>query len=280
MSNVVTRTRKRDVHERRVVREPICIEVPLTPLEREFYDKVTAIVRKFCQKRAVSEGFLLSTPQRQMSSCMPAALRVWQKRGYTAREYGIEDYDYMDTEEVFDERPLVGALAAEAGRLGSPKDLELHDSKYHALVECLLQILKANRSEKVILFSYFKATLAYLEERLSSEGISTVVLSGDSGHEKGRILDEFESAAGPNVLLSSEIGSEGIDLQFSRVVINYDLPWNPMRVEQRIGRVDRIGQRAEKVRIINLIYDETIDSRIYGRLFEVAPVGWTVWRRK
>ncbi|HOX41343.1 MAG TPA: helicase-related protein, partial [bacterium] len=68
------------------------------------------------------------------------------------------------------------------------------------------------------------------------------------------------------VLLSTEVGSEGIDLQFCSTLINYDLPWNPMKVEQRIGRIDRIGQEAEKINIINLFYEDTIDARIYDRL--------------
>ena len=72
----------------------------------------------------------------------------------------------------------------------------------------------------------------------------------------------------PSVLLSSEVGGEGVDLQFSWVVINYDLPWNPMRVEQRIGRVDRLGQQKEKVLIWNLFYADTVDARIYECLYD------------
>jgi superfamily II DNA/RNA helicase len=68
------------------------------------------------------------------------------------------------------------------------------------------------------------------------------------------------------VLLTAEVGSEGVDLQFSRVLINYDLPWNPMKIEQRIGRIDRIGQEAEKIFIWNLGYADTIDERTYARL--------------
>ncbi len=68
-----------------------------------------------------------------------------------------------------------------------------------------------------------------------------------------------------SVLLSSEVASEGVDLQFARVLVNYDLPWNPMRVEQRIGRLDRLGQRAEKISIINLFVESTIEERILDR---------------
>jgi hypothetical protein len=79
-------------------------------------------------------------------------------------------------------------------------------------------------------------------------------------------LDRFKDPLGPRVLLSSEVGSEGIDLQFCRVVVNYDLPWNPMRVEQRIGRIDRVGQQAQRLSIVNFKIRDTIEERLYDRL--------------
>jgi SNF2 family DNA or RNA helicase len=87
---------------------------------------------------------------------------------------------------------------------------------------------------------------------------------GDMGDTKQAVLQEFEQEGGPSVLLSSEVGSEGIDLQFCRFLINYDLPWNPMRVEQRIGRLDRLGQKAERISIINFSMADTVEERILG----------------
>ena len=84
---------------------------------------------------------------------------------------------------------------------------------------------------------------------------------------KDDIIEEFKSASGPDILLSSEIAAEGVDLQFSRFLINYDLPWNPMKIEQRIGRIDRIGQTADKITIWNLVYRDTIDELILERLY-------------
>src|SRR3546814_7226437 len=69
------------------------------------------------------------------------------------------------------------------------------------------------------------------------------------------------------ILLTSEVGGEGLDLQFCRILINWDLPWNPMKVEQRIGRIDRIGQRSPSIDIINLIAAETIEEQVYDRLY-------------
>ena len=85
---------------------------------------------------------------------------------------------------------------------------------------------------------------------------------------KDDAVRHFEEDPSIRVLISSEVASEGVDLQFCRMLINYDLPWNPMKVEQRIGRIDRIGQKAEKITVWNLFYANTVDARIYRRLHE------------
>ena len=100
-----------------------------------------------------------------------------------------------------------------------------------------------------MLFSSFRHTLKYLAERLRKDGVSCALLLGGADDLQD-VLDRFEEPSGPSVLLSSEVGSEGIDLQFAWVLVNYDLPWNPMRVEQRIGRLDRLGQESAKVAIL------------------------------
>ena len=126
---------------------------------------------------------------------------------------------------------------------------------------------------KIIVFSSFKPTLHYLQGRLLEKGIGAELLHGSVTRPRAEILARFKSDDDVRVLLSSEVGSEGVDLQFSSIVVNYDLPWNPMRLEQRIGRVDRLGQTKDKVTILNLIYDDTIDKRIYDRLYERLDIG-------
>ena len=79
------------------------------------------------------------------------------------------------------------------------------------------------------------------------------------------VLDEFKNNPNAHILLSSEVGSEGLDMQFCNSMVNYDLPWNPMRIEQRIGRIDRRGQKSPTVKIYNMITDNTIDAVIYNR---------------
>ena len=260
LGHAIARTRKRDVEERRVIRHVKALLVPLTRVEREFYDAVTEAVREYSIAHDAHEGFLQVTPQRQMSSSMPAALRFWLQGG---------TLDGEDPDE--DERPLRSELAARASEFANLQELWLNDSKYERFRLSLQSLLEDNRDEKIVVFSYFRATLQYLCERLAQDGIRSIALHGGVGDKDGAVL-EFRESGGHRVLLSSEVGSEGIDLQFARIVINYDLPWNPMRVEQRIGRIDRLGQQAEKIHVLNLVYAETIDARIYERLFRRLEV--------
>ena len=266
LGHAITRTRKRDVQEWRVIREPRAEFIDMTEMERKFYDFVTNIVIDYSRDRDINEAFLLVTPQRQMASCMPAALKSWQER-----RTDIPEDELSWTEEDDRRREHLGPLTeklVEWSDQFDPNELEESDSKYTRLRDMLQGFFKGNPKAKVIVFSTFRGTLAYLKQRLVKDGISSIVLQGGGSRTKDDIIQEFRSPEGPSILLSSEVGGEGVDLQFSWFVINYDLPWNPMRVEQRIGRVDRLGQESEKVLIRNLFYDDTVDARIYTRLYD------------
>jgi len=263
----VTRTRRRDVKEWRAVREARTLAVEMDPLEEKFYGTVTETVREYCAGSGQNEGFLLVMPQRQMSSCMAAALWYWSQDDPHLREELYEDLGLeLPEAEPTTLGPLISELRRRTSALGNLAELSRHDTKYARLRDDLRIFLAAHPREKVVLFSSFRHTLRYLAERLRKEGIHcSLLLGGDA--DKQRTLDEFADPRGPSVLLSSEVGSEGIDLQFAWVLVNYDLPWNPMRVEQRIGRLDRLGQESDKVVIWNLVHANTIDERIYQRLF-------------
>ena len=274
LGHAVTRTRKRDVEAKRVLRDVTPLDVPLHPVEKDFYEKVTDAVREHCMRHDAHEGFLSVTPQRQMSSSMPAALRHWLHDGIAdAQENGADpDLEMLASAATADDESLRQELARRAPHLGDLQALRTNDTKYRCLRDRLTLLFRRRESDraegnKVIVFSYFRATLEYLRERLHDDGIRAAVLHGGK-QNKDEIVLEFRSSPEIDVLLSSEVGSEGIDLQFARIVINYDLPWNPMRVEQRIGRIDRLGQRAEKIHVLNLFYQDTIDARIYECLFE------------
>lgn len=273
LAKVITRTLKRDVQELRVQRMPVPIRVKMSPVERSFYDAITDEVRDYCEALDIASGFMLTIPQRQMSSCMAAACRGWMDKVSTSTEEEFEEIAY----ESFGEDELSHAnstklgtlltkLVAIASRTGDFEAICEADSKYAAFHRNLRLYWEQNPGKKVVLFSFYRNTLRYLEDRLRQEGISSVVVYG--GMDKHAALARFEDSNGPNILLSSEVASEGVDLQFSSLLINYDLPWNPMRIEQRIGRIDRIGQEAEQILIWNFVYEDSIDERVYDRLLE------------
>lgn len=263
LGHTVTRTRKREVKEWSVIREPIDEAITMSPVEREFYTAVTDIVHEYSLEHDINAPFLLATPQRLITSSMPAALHSWQKRMMEQ-----DPFEESGDEKKIELGPLTECLSSLSHDLASVKTLTAYDSKYKRLVEILTDYFKEHPNEKVVLFTSFRATIAYLFDRLTKDGITSISLMGGGKVSKDEIIKQFATPDGPQVLLSSEVGGEGIDLQFCRVIVNYDMPWNPMRVEQRIGRIDRLGQKAPKITIWNLYYEETIDARIYERLYK------------
>lgn len=273
LSKLVTRTLKREVQENRVLRIPFDLRAKLSDIESKFYHQVTQRVRDYCEDNGLLTGFILTTPQRQMSSCMPAACRAWQQRLAQQKDFEPDEglSELLEDEEAAANPPpalgtLVSQLVQIAQQVGDFEQLRLHDSKYRLLKQQLRKYFNEYPDKKVVLFSFFRHTLQYLAERLVEDGFTCVVMQG--GSNKQDILKSFESESGPQILLSSEVGSEGIDLQFSSLLINYDLPWNPMRIEQRIGRIDRLGQQADRILIWNMMHRGTIDERIYDRLLD------------
>ena len=122
----------------------------------------------------------------------------------------------------------------------------------------------------MILFSSFRHTLRYLYNNLRSDDFRVGLIHGGTPDEervemRRRFENPLQDSDTIDVLLFSEIGCEGLDYQFCDCIVNYDLPWNPMRVEQRIGRIDRVGQKSETVAIANLITPGTVDADIYER---------------
>lgn len=268
LGHTVTRTRKKDVLGNRVIRDIHAQDIPTTEHERSFYEIVSNAIIRYASNVSINEQFLLSTPQRQMSSCMPAALDTWQK----IQEKDIldnEDEDYTDDDKYIKVGPLTQQIVLECKRQNLDlQKLKINDSKYTKLISILKDYLEKDTGRKVIIFSTFKATLKYLSERLSQDGIINDVLTSGIKDSKDEVISRFRESTNIRVLLSSEVGSEGVDLQFCCFVINYDLPWNPMRIEQRIGRLDRIGQKSERIIVWNMFYGETIDSRIYNKLYK------------
>lgn len=266
LGQVVVRTRKRDVFENRVERKAAKRSAPMSPPEEILYTAVSEAITDYASKNRGVEGFLLAMPQRQMASCMYAAAKRWLSPELHADDDEETAYEALDSLEAPGNSPVASYVARRVAGKIDLDALRTQDSKFEVLLELLRQHQRDYTEEKVLVFSYFRGTLDYLRERLGAEGIPALVVKG--GDDKQALIEEFERSPRYRVLLSSEVAAEGVDLQFMRVIINYDLPWNPMKVEQRIGRIDRIGQKADAISIFNLVYKNTIDERILVRLFE------------
>jgi hypothetical protein len=204
--------------------------------------------------------------QLRAASCLPAiAQEIRDGRFGDAEELfgeALGDDIYYDFED--DENEDINTVQGLEDLLSY--DFEGNDSKYKELKSMLE---KTYPDEKILIFAYYRPTLEYLRRRLSADGMSvTVIHGGKTLEERWKEIERFKDPRGPQIMLSSEVGSEGIDLQFCRVMANYDLPWNPMRVEQRIGRIDRVGQQAKKLAIVNFKVKDTIEERLYDRLHE------------
>ncbi|MHA1672852.1 MAG: DEAD/DEAH box helicase [Promethearchaeota archaeon] len=140
------------------------------------------------------------------------------------------------------------------------------DSKVTELQRIITDILKQNPKEKIIIFTQFKATLFYLSSLFQESGLIIAHFHGNLDEkEKNREVQKFKGHA--QILLSTEIGGEGRNFQFCHIVVNYDLPWNPMRLEQRIGRLDRIGQTKDII-IFNFYIAGTVESSIVNAIID------------
>jgi SNF2 family DNA or RNA helicase len=267
---VFTRTRKRDVQDTRSQREATPFSIQMTETEKALYESVTNAVLEYASINDLKTGFLTNSPQQQMCSSFAAAVHWWRLKDAEYQSELIEQLDevqsveseQVDTKKI---RPLFEHISQSVFKMGDLSDLEKNDSKYNKLRNELKSYWNRNSGKKIILFSFFKATLRYLKRRLEKDGVLSELLYG--GINKDIALENFEKSSEVNLLLASEVASEGVDLQFSSLVINYDLPWNPMRVEQRIGRIDRIGQQEKKILIWNFFYKDSIDDRIYMKLY-------------
>ncbi|MBO5658665.1 MAG: DEAD/DEAH box helicase family protein [Duodenibacillus sp.] len=266
LSQIMTRTLKRHVLEQRVVRDPRTVLVSMSKVEQDYYDLVTNTIRRHAAKYETPTGFMESMAQRQMTSCMSSSYKRWTEEESQPDIEEAERIEYQD--ELDDKTTLIDMLSGELADFTDGEDLERVDSKFATLREFLSKYETDTGDKRVLLFSFFKGTLRYLERRLSACGMRVRRVDGDLPREER--LDRIESfkRGDFDILLSSEVASEGLDLQFVSCLVNYDLPWNPARIEQRIGRIDRIGQKADKITIVNFVYANTVESRIHERLLE------------
>lgn len=262
LSFIINRTKKKDVGKS-IPRNAKSVIVGLTDEEQEYYDAVIDLVMFLNPKSP--KGFITIMPERMASSSMIASLESFKYMKKTGK-LPINDIDemeeyYIDMDVEEEAMKYLDVIIIKGDAIGK------EDTKFIKFEE-ILKDIKIQKIRQLIVFSFFKKTLDYLEKKLLNLGYSVGKIHGDfSVEERFFKINEFRNGSF-DILLSSEVGSEGLDMQFCNVVVNYDLPWNPMRVEQRIGRIDRIGQKFDKLHIFNLCIKGSIEDRIYNRLYE------------
>ena len=262
LSPYMTRTLRSEVDEHRPTREAATRIVTFTAEEEAFYNEVYRITLERSLAQGTPPGFATQMPERRTASCVPAVASEIMRRVN-------EDEDY-EHEAGFTDSEIKALAPLAQATLGSG------DRKFEALLEMLDQAFEELNTDRVMIFSTFRGTLRYLAEKLQEKGYSLELMYGPTpardedcrGGEKSRekIAAEFRQGKF-QILLASEVAGEGLDFEHCHVLINYDLPWNPMRVEQRIGRCDRIGQKSDKVHVRSLASEGTIESRILSRLY-------------
>lgn len=265
LSTVFTRTRKREIADA-AVRAPFSILVELTDAERAFYEGVLLNAREEALRSGWGPGFATVMKERQAASCLVAMREVFEeahsRRTPATLAVDRSPFDLHGADED-DRAPTSEELLALSRRIGST------DSKFEVFNRTLHGALAADPTSKALVFSFFRRTLEYLRRRLGQEGAKVEMIHGGiSVGERRRIIERFRTDPDLRVLLSSEVGAEGLDFEFCDVLVNYDLPWNPMQVEQRIGRLDRFGQKHPRIRIYNLFLADTVETRIFQRLYE------------
>ena len=253
LQRVMIRTRRVDTDITFAPRRVETLWVGQTADERKLYQQVSDFVAESVRADEHGPGrkhyFTLVVLQKEMGSSWPAAQSTLERLA--------QNPDGLDPKRL-------RMLAARAAVVGEQQ----------SKVKSLIKRIQSLQPSKCIVFTQFRATQDSIVAALRETGIEPAIFHGELGwREKEDALDRFRAAS--PVLVSTEAGGEGRNLQFCQIVINFDLPWNPMRVEQRIGRVHRLGQE-HPVRVINLVARGTIESYVLEildrkiRMFELV----------
>ena len=260
-------------------------------LQRELYEMVSSYVAKTYNKALRNRKknmcliFLLIIMQRMVTSSTAAIRQSLERRLSVLKEQRTcvgnlkeEDLDELNIEDGVEE--AIEAISLDMDleieelqqivSLAKQAQFQNRDAKVEPLIMEIDAILSADRSQKIIIFTEFVATQNYLQELLVNIGYSVTILNGGmSIDERNAAMQEFKTST--SIFISTDAGGEGLNLQFANIIINYDLPWNPMKIEQRCGRVDRIGQQRD-VHIYNFIVGETVENRVREVLEEKLSV--------
>lgn len=268
-SHLINRTRRRDIGEF-TTRKPETISIDFTEQQKELHDSLLDIIAEVftaCHGQQ-NVKFMMTTVRRQAASCL-YGLAPLLKDMLNGKVNALEVLESSDSEDEAD-LSFIGTVRAEVERIIQLADnLHPDDPKVEEFINVIANKSRMDNNKSLV-FSTFRHTLAYLAIHTEKTGLRYGVVHGDiPDDERSDLRRRFalpkDAPEALDVLLSSEVGCEGLDFQFCDLLINYDLPWNPMRVEQRIGRLDRYGQKSETIAIYNLITPGTVDADIYER---------------
>ncbi|MGE3406424.1 MAG: DEAD/DEAH box helicase [Pirellulales bacterium] len=258
-------------------------------LQKRLYELVTEYVRlgynQAMRQNRQYLGFLMILMQRLVTSSTQAIASALERRlealqatnlTATDEEPPESSNEEQDSQEQLDELLSVrmAGLENEKEEVKMLLEIARHCRALgpDARAETLLNILYENQQQennpelKYLVFTEFVPTQTMLRDFLEQHGFSVVCLNGSMDlEERRRVQRQFAEKA--RILVSTDAGGEGLNLQFAHIIINYDLPWNPMRIEQRIGRVDRIGQK-HPVKAFNLIFEDSVELRVQEVLEE------------
>ena len=281
-------------------RDPELVWIPMRDEEAKLYRRIEEYISQFYQKYEDERkglGFVMTVYRRRLTSSFYAVRRSLQRRldflrGQTAPDTvaGFDEDDLEQEDLTWDiSEELEGEERSrfrDEGEyvedfLAALRGLSSNDSKVERLLADLEQIFR--KRETVIIFTQYTDTMDFLREQLRQVyGGQVACYSGRGGEfwngiawvptTKEQIKNDFRRGEAIKILVCSEAASEGLNLQTCGVLINYDMPWNPMRVEQRIGRIDRIGQAYTRVWIRNYFYEDTVEARVYRALED--RIGW------
>ena len=295
MAQVLIRNRKSSIGGF-MGREAHRTTVDLTDVELELYKDISGYIRlgydRANREKKNAIGFIMTIYQKLLTSSSYALRESFKKR-----VANLKEQDNIKRKEIINENKLNELRELDdisegldyleetsidnSERESEIQELEgyidrldqIRDSKADKLVnKIVLPILDNNSSEKILIFTGFINTQIFLQKILQSIGYEVTIFNGQMDlSEKERSVQRFRQQA--QIMITTEAGGEGRNFQFAHIMVNYDLPWNPMKVEQRIGRLDRIGQ-TRKVQIYNLYSVNTLEERILDvlenriRLFE------------
>ena len=266
--------------------------VAMSQAERSLYEAVDAYVSTTYKRAAKAErsavGFVMTIYRRRLASSFAALSATLAKRRQDAIESTVALGEDAPDDEALDEVPDIDELCAlESQALAAEEQGEIDallrqitalppDSKLARLVETLDE-LSRDAYGQVMVFTQYTDTMDFLRGTLRAQGYRLLCFSGRGGEipignrDEWRIIDREQVKrrfrdGDADVLLCTDAAAEGLNFQFCGALVNYDMPWNPMRVEQRIGRIDRVGQRHATIRVVNLHYEGTVETAVYGAL--------------